>query len=271
MTSHTTSFYDGPEVVEGVRQALSAAGLDPDHLRVEDLSALDQFHGLGLPATLALAELADLRAGERVLDVGAGIGGPARVLARRGAHVVAVEPTGRFRRLAEALNAATGTAGSVEIVAGDGSDLPFSDATFDLVWTQALVQSVSDLDSLAREAHRVLVPGGRWALSELAAGPGGDLRFPVPWGDTEADSHLLSPEELREALERPGFAAEVWQVGEDAVADARALASVQPPSVDPAVTLADLMPDFEARMAGVARNIAERRVLPVQGLLRRRA
>jgi SAM-dependent methyltransferase len=271
MTTHTTSYYDGPEVVDRIRGALAAAGLDPDHLRVEDLSALDQFHGLGLPATLALAELADVRAGERVLDVGAGIGGPARVLAGRGAHVVAVEPTARFRRLAEALNAATASGGSVEIVAADGGALPFPDATFDLVWTQALLQSVSDLDSVAREAHRVLVPGGRWVLSELAAGPGGALRFPVPWGDSEADSHLLPPEALREALERPGFAAEVWQVGADAVASAQALASRQPATSRPAVTLAELMPDFEARMAGVARNVAERRVVPVQGLLRRGA
>ena len=101
MSTLLTSYYDGPDLTGRVRDALREAGLDPERLRVEDLTAMDQFHALGLAATLALAELAELRPGERVLDIGAGIGGPARVLAARfGARVTAVEPLARFRRLA---------------------------------------------------------------------------------------------------------------------------------------------------------------------------
>lgn len=266
MNTPIASYYDGPEVVDHVRRTLSAAGLDPDDLRPGDLAALDQFHALGLPATLALAEV---RPAERVLDLGAGIGGPARILAERyDAHVVAVEPTARFRHLAEALNAATRTAAAVRVVAADGSDLPFEDGSFDVFWTQAVLQNVADPGALAREAHRVLVPGGRWALSELASGPGGELRFPVPWADGDRDSHLLAPQALRAALERPGFAAEVWDVGPEALAAAAARAGSEPPGTDPAVSLADLMPEYERRMAGLAVNVAEGRVLPVQGLLR---
>jgi SAM-dependent methyltransferase len=258
----TTGYYDGPDLVDGIRGALARGGLDPDRLDPADLAALDQFHAQGLAATLALAELAGVRRGERVLDLGAGIAGPARLLAGRGARVTAVEPTARFRRLAASLNAATGT--EMEIVAAEGADLPFPAGAFDLVWTQAVLQNVADLEPLAAEVHRVLAPGGRWALAELATGPGGGaLRFPVPWGDSDADSHLRPPGVLRDALLRPGFVAEVWRVGPDALPGNGGSRGT------PVVTLADLMPDYAARMAAMAENVAEQRVAPVQALLRK--
>ncbi len=270
MSTLQTSFYDGPALIDRVSGALREADLDPTRLRVEDLTGMDQFHALGLAGTLALAKLAELRPGERVLDLGAGIAGPARVLAARfGARVTAVEPLERFRDLAAMLNGATGLDHAIELVDAHADALPFADASFDLVWTQAVLPTVADVGAFAAEAQRVLAPGGRWALAETVAGPGGELRFPVPWADGPAGSHLLAPEALRAALERPGFAAETWEVGPGALARAAAEAVALAEGPVPRVDLALLMPEYDARMAGLARNLAEQRIAPVQAVLRR--
>src|ERR1700712_1983820 len=103
MGTTALDYYDGPELEEEVREVLAATGLDPDPLDPDALGALDQFHAGGRSGSLALAELAGITAGDEVLDLGAGIGGPARLLASRlGARVTALDPTPRFCRLSEA-------------------------------------------------------------------------------------------------------------------------------------------------------------------------
>jgi SAM-dependent methyltransferase len=259
--------YDGPELVEPVAAAVTAAGLDPGTLDIDDLAALDEFHALGRPATVALARLAAVRPGEAVLDVGAGVAGPARVLAARfGAQVTALDGTPRFCRLAEHLNAATGLASAVTVVCADALRLPFADASFDLVWTQALIQNVADKPALFAELRRVLRPGGRYALFELVAGPGGPLHFPVPWADTPSQSHLLDAEGMRRAIAEAGFRPGAWRVGSAVAAEIGAAAAPERP-VPPGLGLELLMPDYEARMASVARNVGERRIELVQAVL----
>ncbi len=84
MTDHTqgvAEHYARGDLGAAILAALRGAGIDPDKLSPADLVPLDQFHAGGLEATVQLAELAGIEAGTRVLDVGCGIGGPARHLA----------------------------------------------------------------------------------------------------------------------------------------------------------------------------------------------
>ena len=200
-TDPVLDYYDGPDLEPVVIGALEGAGRDVERLDPDDLAGLDEFHALGRPATLALAELAGIAAGERVLDLGAGIGGPSRVLARHyGAQVTAVDPTDRFCRLNATLTVRSGLSDRVTVVRSNGREIPAADASFDVVWTQAVLQNVEDKAGLAAEVRRVLVPGGRWALFELVAGGGGEVVFPVPWGDDPAHSFVLSDAELRRSV-----------------------------------------------------------------------
>lgn len=260
------SYYaDGPDLRQVVIAALEDAGRPVDPLDPDDLAALDEFHGLGRAATVALADLAGIESGARTLDVGAGIGGPARTLARHfGVEVTALDATPRFCELDEELNGRTGLAEKVKVVRGDARQMPFDDGSFDLVVTQALWQSVEDKAALTSEIARVLADGGRLAIFEVVRGPNAaDLAFPVPWGDGPAESFVVAGEEIRELAATAGLETVEWHQGMDAVGLIGGVAGSGRPELAAGVQGVDLslvMPDHATRMAGLAANVESGRI-----------
>ena len=259
-------YADGPDLIDVVLDALRSAGRSIDPIDPDDLAALDEFHGLGRAATVAMARKARIGPGTQVLDIGAGIGGPARTLTRHfGARVTAIDPTERFCVLNSELTRRAGMGESISIVEGDGCALPFDDGSFEVAWTQAVWQSVEDKGQLLYEARRVLRPGGRAVCFEVLAGPAAadGLHLPVPWATTDGESHLVSPEEARALVESAGFEVAEWIEGMGAAQAIGEVAAAGGPELAQGaegVSLALVMPDFDARMAGLARNVADQRV-----------
>ncbi|HZU90106.1 MAG TPA: class I SAM-dependent methyltransferase [Stellaceae bacterium] len=262
--------YTNRDLGAAILAALQAIGKDIEHLTPDDLAPVDEFHGGQRPATIQLAELAGITGGERVLDVGSGLGGPSRYLAwRYGCRVSGVDVTAEFCRVALMLTRRTGLEGRVDYRQGDALDLPFSDMSFDVVWSQNAAMNIADRDRLYREMRRVLKPGGRLALQEVAAGPGGPPYYPVPWAREPGISFLLSPEATRAKLEAAGFRVVAWvDTTEAALASARArhAAADSPP---PLGTHLILGPDWQDMAKNSARNLEERRVALFNAVLAR--
>jgi MPBQ/MSBQ methyltransferase len=270
-----TYYADGPELGDVLLDALRDRGREVDPLDPDDLAALDEFHGFGRAATLAMAELASISPGERVLDVGAGIGGPARTLAvHAGARVTALDPTRRFCDLNAELCRRSRLSDNVEVICGDARRMPIDDGQFDVIWTQAVWPNIADKHAMVGEMHRVLKDGGRLALYEVVSGPRkGDLEYPVPWADGPAESFVVASDELRGIAESAGFAVREWLEGQELVARIGATAATGHPGMATGVegvTLALVMPDFEQRMATLARNVAEQRIALVMAILSKR-
>jgi sarcosine/dimethylglycine N-methyltransferase len=163
-------FYDRHPISE--QQVLEAArrtrGLGA--LAAEDLFAFDQDHYGGLAAVDTLAQRAGIVASSRVLDICAGLGGPARFLAsRRGCRVIGVElNAGRAGGMAR-LTRLVRLEDRVAVVRGDAVTLPFAGGRFDACVSQEALLHIADKPAVLAEARRVLAPGGRLAFTDWIA------------------------------------------------------------------------------------------------------
>ena len=212
--------YTKGDLLQRIEDGLRAAGKDLAHLTTDDLAPIDQFHVGAKDSTLAVARLGGLKRGDNVLDVGGGIGGPARTLASElGCRVTVLDLTEMFIRTGKSLTARLGLQDAVTFVHGNALSMPFPDASFDVVWTQHATMNIADKAGLYREIHRVLRPGGVFVMHDVLAGPASGLRFPVPWASRAEISFLWPEAEVQKAIVAAGLRPGKW---EDKTKDATA-------------------------------------------------
>ncbi len=251
-----------------ILEALRAAGKDPDALTLEDLAPIDQLHARGREATRQLARRAGITSAMRVLDVGGGLGGPARTLTSEfGCAVEVLDITEEFCRAGEVLTARAGLGDRVSFRHGSALEMPYPDAGFDVAWTQHSSMNISDKERLFAEMRRVLNPGGRLALHEILAGPLSPIHLPVPWARDPALSHLLPPAQIRTLLKDTGFKELAW-IDESAPAlqwyqRRPAATSGEPPPLGPHLVFGD---DFCEMSHNQVLNLSEGRISVVQGV-----
>ncbi len=260
MTSDVQANYSRGGLQRAVLDAIVADGFDPDDLDPDALGPAEEFHTFGRAGTVALADACAITSDDRVIDVGSGLGGPARFLARdRGCHVVGVDLTPELCDVAADLTRRVGLADLVEIRQGDALDLPVPDASFDVAWTQHVSMNIADKAAMFAEMRRALRPGGRLAFFDLLAGPNKPIHFPVPWAEHPSASALATTEETRAFVTAAGFDIRIWEdVTGDAVAFYAALAAG--PSPNRHLGLQLLITDMPAKGANLKRNVEEGRL-----------
>ena len=251
--------YRASGLLDRIRAALSAFGPEDQNLTPEQLSTLDQFHSRGLAATLEVARLAGITKEMSILDVGSGIGGPARFLAAHvGCRVIGVDLSESFVEASRYLTERTGLAERVTFEAAGALELPFEDARFDAVLLLHVAMNIAERGRLYREIRRVLAPAGRFASFDVVSN-GGEPHFPVPWARLPVMSHLLTAAATREAVEASGFRTLVFQ--DDTAAAQQWFAKMRANGPPPAPNLSVLMgPEFAQWAGNLGRSLAEGRL-----------
>jgi sarcosine/dimethylglycine N-methyltransferase len=251
--------YRATGLTERLKAALAALGPEDQQLTPQQLGALDQFHTRGLAATAELAKLAGITADMSVLDVGSGVGGPARFLAATyGCRVTGVDLSEPFVDAARYLTERTGQNGQVSFQTASALELPFDDGRFHVVLLQHVAMNIADRAQLYREIRRVLQSSGRFATFDVVLSSG-EPHYPVPWARTPATSFLLTAAATREAIEPAGFRALAWQDDTEMAKAwfAQMRAAGPPPSPNLGVVMG---PDFAQLAANLGRNLMEGRL-----------
>lgn len=203
--------YGRAELNARIIDAFKSEGIDIDALTLDDLSRFDELHSGGRDATRVLADLAGRKPGMGVLDIGSGIGGPARTLATEfGCQVIGLDITEEYVKAAQMLTDKVGLSETVTFREGDALDLEFGEGAFDAVWTQSAIMNIENKDRVFQEAHRVLRCNGILALEAFMAGPKEETQFPVFWADSPAVSFLSTSDSFRQMMAETGFNELVW-------------------------------------------------------------
>lgn len=206
-----TDHYGQSNLETKILSDLEKAGKNINSLTRNDIASFDEFHFGGRVETRTLANLARLKKGMHVLDVGSGIGGAARTLAGEfGCQVTGLDLTEEYCRTAEMLTNLVGLGDRVAFHQGSALDMTFKDESFDAAWLQHVSMNIENKRQLFDEIHRVIHSGGRLAIHEIMKGPASDVLYPVFWASNESISFLRQPDEIRELLAETGYSEVVW-------------------------------------------------------------
>jgi SAM-dependent methyltransferase len=265
--SGVSKHYASYDVLARIRAGLAEMGHDPDKISPELLKSVDEFHIGGAEATVALLEKLAIQPDMEVLDIGSGIGGPARMIAARyGCRVTGVDLTPHFVETARALSTMCGMVNRVRFEVGSALALPLPNTSFDLALLLHVGMNVPDKAALFREARRALRDGGTFAVYEVMRTGDGDLAFPVPWAETPDLSALETPHTYRAAGKAAGFALEAEEDRREVALDFFSRLQAQATSgAPPPLGLHNLMgPTVTEKVANMIAAVRAGIIAPVQ-------
>ena len=269
-----SAHYSQGNLLSRLNAALMEDGVDPDHPSMEALAPYDQFHGRGLEATLEMAGLVQGGPADHILDVGSGIGGPARYFANRfGCRITGIDLTPEFCEVARHLTRLLDLEDRIAFEVGDALAMPFPDASFDGAYSMNVSMNIADKGQFYREVHRVLKPGAWLVLSEVAKGEGGDLDYPTPWARSARTSFLSTPEETRGGLLEAGFdVIRVHSTLDKALAfGTRSRAAVERGEKPPHRAVMLIHGEIATQaMGNTSRGLSEGKIVPIEVLSRKR-
>ncbi|MEM7403906.1 MAG: methyltransferase domain-containing protein [Pseudomonadota bacterium] len=205
-TESTVAHYARGDLMAQIERAVASTGKRPETLTIDDLGALDEFHIGARAATVRMQEQLAFDAGSEVVDVGCGLGGPARYFAQAaGARVTGVDLTPEFVDAGTTLTRWVGLQGQVTLMHQDAMQLPFPDGSFNGAYMFHVGMNIADKASLLVEVARVLRPGARFGIYDIMRVGSGEICYPAPWSRSPETSFVATPDQYVEALRTADF------------------------------------------------------------------
>jgi SAM-dependent methyltransferase len=271
--SRIAEHYTHGNLERAILDALAAMGKDSARLTADDLAPVDEFHIGGRKSTVEFAQQLGLRPGMTLLDLGSGLGGPARFMAQaHGCQVVGIDLTPEYVQVAGALARRVGLDKRVSYVCGSALELPFPPQSFDAAYMLHVGMNIADKARLMTEVRRLLKPGGIFGIYDVMRAGGGDLAFPVPWARTAETSFVAAPADYRREFASTGFAViherDRREFAIDFFRDLRARLAAQ--GVPPLGLHIVMGRDFPDKTANMIANLERGLIAPVEMVGRRR-
>ena len=257
-----------------ILNALRDEGIDTKKLIQENLASIEDLHIRGRSATMELTQGAGLNDSMKVLDVGCGIGGPARaIVTKYGCNVTGLDLCKEFCDAAEIINNQLGLGKKIEIRQGNALDMPFDDVSFDFVMVQHVLMNIKNKNDLFSQIHRVLCPQGRLALYEICAGLNIPIHYPVMWANDTSINFLINPNEFRKLIKDNGFKELSWKDGTAKVLEGfqirKSKQSTTSPSQTKPINYGLIFKNLKEKAQNLIRNYEEGRIVVIQGLFER--
>jgi ubiquinone/menaquinone biosynthesis C-methylase UbiE len=256
-------------IMSKIKSGLKLAGKNMGSLTVDDLAPIDAFHTRGRESTLEIVELANIKATDRILDVGCGLGGTARHLADKyKCSVVGVDLTEEYIAVGKKLTELVGLNDQVELRQASALDIPYDAESFDIVWTEHVQMNIADKNRFYSEIERVLKPGGSLLFHDIFRGVGDSPFYPAPWAEDESISALATEVEARAAIEKTGLVINHWivKIQESIEFFKRVSAKIEadgPPPIGIHLLMGDNAKD---KLQNYIRNLSEDRVSVALGM-----
>ena len=203
-----TDHYGQSDLLASFERAIDEIGKTPETITAAELAPADEFHIGGRPATEHLLDQLQLPSTAHLLDVGCGIGGPARTAAGRYRRVSGIDLTPDYVQTGNTLNRWLGLDQQVDLRVGSALSLPFDDASFDGAYMIHVGMNIEDKSQLLAEIFRALKPGGAFGIYDIMQLAEGELGFPMPWSTEPSTSHVAPLEAYRAAATGAGFTVE---------------------------------------------------------------
>tara|TARA_B100001559_G_C16452752_1_gene600126 strand:- start:626 stop:1450 length:825 start_codon:yes stop_codon:yes gene_type:complete len=212
ITNKVILHYDIKDISKNILLALREEGIDISSLSSKTLTRMDQFHTRGIKANKELTNLVTPKKSMHILDIGCGIGGPARYLASEyGCRVTGIDLINSYIEVANMLTKLCHLDSLVSFRHANALNLPFNDNSFDMVWCQNVSMNIEDKDTFYDEIARVIVNDGYLVSTEMSAGKNNSPYYPLPWARGPEISFLCSQIDMRTKIESTGLKIIKWK------------------------------------------------------------